>query len=81
MPEFDKQQIEEMIECLAAWPADGRPQNVMLRTALQALGFIEEKTQMKSCKSCGTPRPDWTYYKITPAGKILLAVAAQRNGK
>lgn len=43
------------------------------------LGFIEECFQEKPCPTCGTPRHDWTYWKVTPAGNAYLSLADHAN--
>lgn len=40
---------------------------------LKCLGYVEERTIMKACKTCGTPQVDYRYDKITAAGREVLA--------
>lgn len=41
------------------------------------LGLIQECSQTKPCRTCGTPRHDWTYWQVTLAGQAYLALAAR----
>lgn len=73
MSAVDPALVHAMAERLVNWPADARPPNDDATLHLQISGIIEEKTQMKACPTCGTPRVDWTYMQITSAGKLFLA--------
>jgi len=39
------------------------------------LGLLTEETQMRPCKTCGTPRPDFSFPRVTLAGQAYMAVA------
>lgn len=40
-----------------------------------ALGLLADETQTRPCKMCGTPRPDFTYPRVTLAGQAYFALA------
>lgn len=42
---------------------------------LKCLGYVEERTIMKPCKACGTSLRDYSYDKITAAGREVLNAA------
>jgi hypothetical protein len=50
----------------------GRELDGLMKMTLQANGLIEDAVQTKACKTCGTPRPDFHYLKITPAGRCFM---------
>ena len=64
-------EMDELVDLLTNFPANGKPQGDMKQVAV-AYGLIAPVTQNKNCPACGTTRPDYTYFKITPAGKLLL---------
>ena len=41
-------------------------------------GLIKTEQQSKPCKTCGTPRPDFRYWRITLAGRMLADAALAR---
>jgi hypothetical protein len=43
--------------------------------ALLAYGFIARHEAERACRECGKPKLDYAYYRITPAGRALLAFA------
>jgi hypothetical protein len=75
----DPQTRQRMYDALAAIPANGKPPRGMMTEEgviiewLIALGFIEEHEQTKPCRDCGTPRPDYSYVKVSPAGRYYMA--------
>lgn len=77
---IDPSYIPGMVEFLNIFPSNGKPDtgdpNYM---ACKVAGFIEEKVQQKNCRTCGTLRDDYHYYKVTPAGQFFLALARQQH--
>lgn len=65
-----------IVQLLKTFPDDGRlpMATVEEHIALEA-GFIQQRTINRTCDSCGTVRPNFTYYAITNAGRLLLALA------
>lgn len=39
-------------------------------------GLISEEKQMQNCRTCGSPRVDFHYDKITPGGRLFMGMAA-----
>lgn len=70
--------VREIIALIDDFPADGRLdrsdrfQKVATQFAI-GLGFIERRETKANCPRCGTPRPDYSYYAVTPTGKMLQA--------
>lgn len=77
--EYRAQRVETakaIVQLLKTFPDDGRlpMDSVEEHIALEA-GFIQQRTVNRTCNSCGTVRPNFTYYAITNAGRMLLAFA------
>jgi hypothetical protein len=64
---------------LANFPSDGKPRDREAQIDALLLGFIEKREITKPCASCGTARPDYSYFKITPAGKLFSAAVEALN--
>ena len=69
------EEIDRLASKLEAWPANGKPAFDDDVVTLKAYGLIEEIEQKAPCRTCGTPRVDYTYMKITPAGRLFLLAA------
>jgi hypothetical protein len=70
---MDYEQLQEMADVLINWPADGKPEQSVARNRLFISGLIVETDVKKHCKSCGAPQVDYSYCRITEAGKMFLA--------
>ena len=75
---MSEDQLQAMADVLINWPADGKPEPSKARSALFISGLIVETDVKKYCKSCGSPQVDYSYCRITEAGKMFLA-AMQRS--
>lgn len=61
---------------LRDWPVDGRPDRTADPhdiTLLMMAGFVERVEQTKPCKTCGTPRFDYAYFRVTGGGQLFVA--------
>lgn len=67
------------MDLLENWPDDARPDRLdgmMLSVAFaEAAGLIERTTTTKPCSACGAPKPDYSFYRITPAGQVALEIS------
>lgn len=43
--------------------------------------LVENCEVKKPCRTCGTPRTDYRYYRITGAGKLFMAAFEQANAE
>lgn len=66
--------VREMHEALRNFPANGRPGWTQHDTgiALIVRGYIQTVEVNKACKCCGIERLDYTYFRITAAGRQFL---------
>ncbi len=71
----------KMLAELKAFPANGqRPaddKRNRVWIALEAVGLIEYRAVQEPCKTCGTLRERSSFYRPTPAGRLLVQVAAE----
>jgi hypothetical protein len=61
---------------LRDFPADGQLQRMDDRDTffdLAMSGLVERQEVQKECKTCGTPKYDYAYWRITPAGRLFMA--------
>lgn len=77
--------ITSVIHLLQNWPSDGNPdkldgQQLTVAYAYGA-GLIERITQKKQCSACGAARDAFSYYKITPAGRLLVDAVEMVRGE
>lgn len=72
---ISRAQIDAVIDLLANFPADGKPQDREAMTDAILLGFIERKDIQKNCRECGTLLHDYSYCRVTAAGKAVLHFA------
>lgn len=72
--------VRAIIQILKTFPDDGRlPMSTVEEHIAVESGFIERRNVKRPCKTCGTERPDFTYYSITNAGRLLLAYAESKS--
>ena len=64
--------LEALLDALENFPANGKIPSDPVWWALRDLGFIAEHTEKTPCKSCGTPRVTYSYWKPTRAGHYFL---------
>lgn len=65
--------LQALYDKLKSWPANGKPEyddNVLIA---HSLGYVENVEVKKHCPSCGAPKYDYSYMKITPAGRFFMA--------
>lgn len=66
--------MRKQFEALRDFPADGRPDGTAdpeTMTWLILNGYIELHEQMKACSCCGTPKLDYSFFRITNAGRLF----------
>lgn len=68
---------------LKQFPDDGQLQNSAIdadtRADLILIGLVERQEVQKACKTCGTPRFDYAFYRMTPAGHLFVWVMDSRG--
>jgi hypothetical protein len=68
--------LQMMKIALRDYPGNGKPDpNDSGTILLRKYGLIEEQVQNKRCQACGTERPDYHWFKITPAGRLFMQLA------
>ena len=73
---IDPNDIPLLARALADYPANGKPDLTdPISVKLREYGLIEERHTKKHCPTCGTERPDYHWYAITPAGRIFMAAS------
>lgn len=70
-------QIDAVVHLLANFPADGKPQDRDAAIDATLLGFIERRDITKPCRECGTLRHDYSFSRVTAAGRLFLHFASQ----
>lgn len=66
--------VKGTMDLLANFPANGKPDALWSETAFAlSLGLISKHEVPRTCQHCGSRRSGSTYYKITKAGRALLA--------
>lgn len=75
LPYMNAEIVDEIVTLLREWPDNGKPPNSVVLQWAQFFRFVEEIDVRKLCSACGTPRHDYSYMKITPAGKAFLGLA------
>jgi hypothetical protein len=76
--------VERLREALRDFPADGqlRALDRDTMTDLILAGFIERIEVEKPCKTCGKPKFDYGYFRITGGGKLFMeAVSLTRRAE
>lgn len=69
---------------LLSFPDNGKPpegfgtEEGMVTLAMLEYGLLKRHDQTKPCRECGTPRPDYSYMKITPAGRLFMGAMGDR---
>jgi hypothetical protein len=74
--------LERMLAVLRAFPDDGKPEKSASQEVIVDLisyNLIERREVQKACQCCGTPRLDYSFFRITPAGRLILAMDAKRQ--
>jgi len=70
--------LRSSLELMDSWPADARPDRLdgsaITLSYAEAVGLVERCEIQKPCAACGTPRTDYTFYRITPAGQAALKI-------
>jgi hypothetical protein len=83
----DADRLQRLAAVLKSIRPDGRvfePEDRGGITDALLSGLIESREQMKACKTCGTPRVDYRYWRVTEAGRLFLAAlvrAAQKPAR
>ena len=64
-----------LAEMLAAVRSGAKFEDQDKRLAVLAIAYnlIQSEEVKKPCKCCGAPRHDYSYFKITGAGRLLIA--------
>lgn len=69
--------LRSSLELMDSWPDDARPDRLdgsaITLAWAEAVGLVERCEIQKPCASCGTPRIDYTFWRITAAGQACLA--------
>ena len=73
MANISSEKLAAMADVLTNWPANGKPEQSGAVTSLFISGLIVETDVQKHCKLCGKPQIDYSYMRITEAGKVFLA--------
>lgn len=64
-----------ILHLLQNFPADGKPMNQGAARDALFLGLVQIAEVNRSCPTCGHMALDYTYYRMTQAGRIVLALA------
>ena len=71
-------ELQRFAQRLHNWPPNGKPEMDDDVFTLKALGLIEEIDITKPCALCGTSRRDYSFMKVTLAGRIFLRAMDNR---
>ena len=66
---------ERLYSALTNFPKDGQfrsDEQRQIAPDLILANFIERVEITKACKCCGTEKPDYSYFKITPGGRLFM---------
>lgn len=69
---------------LSEFPSDGQLRSDAQREIAPQLigaGYIERVEITKACKCCGTPKFDYSYFKITTGGRLFMAAMARSRAQ
>jgi hypothetical protein len=66
-------ELHELAAALASFPSNGKPPASEATDMLVLLNFIERREVQKPCRNCGTPLLDYSFFRITGAGRYFLA--------
>jgi hypothetical protein len=72
---------ERIYPVLRDFPADGQLQRMddqALYTDIILSGLVQREEVQKPCKCCGTPKFDYAYFRITPAGRLFMTAMSLR---
>lgn len=63
-----------MLDGLRNFPSNAKPEDSEATFLLIAYGLIERQEVKKPCRTCGTSLLDYSYFRITAAGRCVLAL-------
>lgn len=52
--------------------------DAVLRTSLIVHNLVERGEQMKPCPTCGTQRVDFHFWRVTAAGRLIVAAGREQ---
>jgi hypothetical protein len=70
-----RERIDAMLDLLRNFPADGKLTSSTATADCIAFRFVEERQQEGRCQHCGSPRVEYRWHTLTPAGRAILAFA------
>lgn len=76
---ISNEELRELADALANFPSNGKPPLGDTTTMLVLLNFIERREVEKPCRTCGNPQLDYSYFRITGAGRYFLAAATNQG--
>lgn len=73
-----QERIAAVAELLFNFPADGKLPETEAATDAFVSGLVTEYTVKKPCRNCGTPLTDYSYCRITQAGRFFMQAMEQK---
>lgn len=81
MGDIPAHEIQALADALANFPSNGKPQESDTMMTLILAGLVERQEVKKPCRNCGQPLLDYSFMRITAAGRYFLAAAALAPGE
>ena len=75
---LSQERIAAVAELLFNFPADGKLPETEAATDAFVSGLVQEQRVSKPCRNCGTPLTDYSYCRITQAGRFFMQAWGQK---